>query len=45
MDSRRGNIIASSISPDHSMPSMVGLKSTTYGRGVSFERMDPRKRI
>jgi hypothetical protein len=35
---KRGGMLASSASPDHSMPSMVGLKSTTYGRGTSYEK-------
>ena len=36
-ENKRG-LFSSSVSPDHSMPSMVGLKSTTYGRGISLEK-------
>lgn len=43
--SKRGNLLSSSVSPDHSLPSMVGLKSTTYGRNISQERTGIRNRV
>jgi hypothetical protein len=43
MDSSKKGIY-SSVSPDHSLPNMVGMKSTTYGRGTSYDKTGASRR-